>query len=113
MAFEFAKKAAELNWPFGMVQLALAYRDGFGVDKDQSAADHWYGAAFEALRRLADNGNPSAMESLGRAYQDGHGVSRDYGEAMKWFKLADIAGVRMHLSVSDGCTIKPLALPKT
>lgn len=73
-----------------IVELALAHRDGLGVDRDPARA-------VELLQDVAARGNPLAMVHLGLAHRKGIGVARDEEQASRLFKSA--AEVRGNLRV--------------
>lgn len=72
---------AEAGDPDAQLKLAMAYRAGLGVAKDDAASLAW-------TRKSADAGWAAAQAELGTRYLEGDGVGRDYGEARKWFERA-------------------------
>jgi TPR repeat protein len=73
--------------------LALLYRDGDGVTKNEEEA-------VRLLRHAASRDNYMAQYHLGQMYRAGSGVQQDYLRAYMWFSLgagddaADIAAAR-------------------
>jgi TPR repeat protein len=63
------------------VDVALRYRDGKGVTKDDAEAMKW-------AHRAADSGNADAMDFVGFAYLRGAVVKRNPGIAFGYFKAA-------------------------
>jgi TPR repeat protein len=63
------------------VDLALRYRDGKGVAKDEAEAMQW-------AHRAADSGNADAMDFVGFAYLRGAVVKRNPAIAIAYFKAA-------------------------
>jgi TPR repeat protein len=61
--------------------LALMYRNGEGVPKDDREAARWY-------RRAAEQGFVLAQIALGGMYDDGNGVPEDDREAARWYRKA-------------------------
>ena len=104
-----------------MNQLARAYRDGKGVEKDLNKAAEWMRKAVhtgikwapnelseilwqintpDALNEMvvlimpmAESGDGRAMNQLARAYRDGKGVVKDLDKATKWMRKAADAGI--------------------
>jgi TPR repeat protein len=73
-AFELHAKAAELNYPPSMFNLAMALLTGDGLPVDHTEAEKW-------LRKAHDKGFPEASLNLAKMYVDGYGVKRNYDEA--------------------------------
>jgi len=63
------------------VNLAVRYRDGKGVTKDDATAMEW-------AHRVADSGNAEAMDFVGFAYLRGAVVTRNPEIAFAYFKAA-------------------------
>jgi TPR repeat protein len=61
--------------------LAVAYRHGRGVDKDQKSERHW-------LREAAKQNHAEAAFDLATMYATGRGVARDLKEAARWCQRA-------------------------
>jgi TPR repeat protein len=64
-----------------MLNLADAFTDGRGVQKD-------YGAALSWLKKGTDVGSPRAYNNLGLAYINGFGVERNLPEAFRLFSIS-------------------------
>jgi uncharacterized protein len=63
------------------LKLAMMYRRGHGVTRDDIEALKWY--------RLAGiQGNISAQVNLALMHGRGQGTTKDYAESLKWFRLA-------------------------
>jgi len=65
--------------------LGVMFRDGKGVEQDDTEAFKW----FELGTRL---GSASSQNSLGMRYQNGQGVDRDLRKAQELFIKADQQG---------------------
>ena len=63
------------------IELAICYRDGKGVAKDDAEAMKW-------AHRAADSGNAEAMDFVGFAYLRGAVVKRNPAIAIAYFKAA-------------------------
>ena len=64
--------------------IAIMYRDGLGVDKDEKLAFDWF-------LKSAQHGCPSAQNSLGVCLRSGTGCSQNLESAQWWFqKSADL-----------------------
>ena len=75
------QRAAEQGDTKAQLQMAHAYEDGLGVQKNTTIAMEW-------LRKAADGGNADAENELGVAYRMGNGVPRDFKEAVRWYRRA-------------------------
>lgn len=81
-AVEYFQKGAELGDVECQCALADAYRDGQGVNKDETLALHWY-------KKASDQGNTYAHYRLGKIYRYGTtGVPRDITLAIQYFAKA-------------------------
>ncbi len=69
----------------GILNVANAYLDGKGVEKDPAEAVRWY-------RRGAAQGDPHCLYHLARAYETGLGLPADKDKADVHFRLAAAAG---------------------
>ena len=67
--------------PTAQVNLALAYRAGWGVTRNLAAAFAWY-------RKAAEQGMPFAQTQVGLAYEQARGAPRSYKRALKWYRRA-------------------------
>lgn len=67
--------------PDGQYRRGLAFVNGHGVPKDETAAAEWF-------RKAATQGHLDAQVSLGFAYATGVGVRQDMTEAREWFLKA-------------------------
>jgi hypothetical protein len=72
---------AEKGDSAAQLSLAIAYRDGNGVDKDLPQAMHWAHLA-------ADQGSKAAMDFIGFAYLTGRGAKRNPAVAFGYFHAA-------------------------
>jgi len=62
-------------------ELASAFSNGRGVERDYVEAVKWFCKA-------AEQNHANAQDNLGDCYRIGRGVERDYVEAVKWFRKA-------------------------
>lgn len=69
-ANDWYTKAAERGYTAAMFNLAIAYDEGLGVEKDQSIANGWY-------RKAADKGRADAMWNLAINLDKGMGEKAD------------------------------------
>src|SRR5690349_11700365 len=85
---EFARvmNLAEEGDAAAQLQLAVFYRSGRGIARDDQAAIKWYRAA-------ADKGLAEAQFELGKVYDTGFGGPRDPFEAVRWYRLAAQQGL--------------------
>ena len=118
---EFLLTSAQAGNATAMVFLADCYKNGWGVERDETAAFQWFLQAAEAgdvdamaavsnclfdgsgteadpVRahewglRAAEAGNPAAMFSVAADYESGYGVETDAAEAFRWYKASAEAG---------------------
>src|SRR5260370_22509449 len=66
------------------LKVARAFRFGFGVDRDLSAAASWF-------YKAANQDDPTAQHELGLLYLEGSGVSHDDRESFKCVHRAAVA----------------------
>lgn len=79
--FDNIIKAAEQGNAEAQYQLAIMYRDGNGVKKDNEKQLIWHNKA-------AEQGNIIAQWQFGHMYQYGHDVNKDYKKALYWYNKA-------------------------
>ena len=75
------KQSAEGGNANAMFWLGEFYRNGIGVEKDYSTAQHWYSLA-------ADRDQPRSMTRLGLLFEQGLGVPIDYKKAKEFYERA-------------------------
>ena len=80
----FASAAAKGNLK-AMHNLAIAYAQGLGTDKDESKAAEWF-------TRAAEHGYVDSAFDLAVLYERGQGVRQDLKQAMKWYAIAAFTG---------------------
>jgi TPR repeat protein len=83
-AFEYMSVAANSQKPnpSAMNWLGLFYDGGFGTERNDSKALHWY-------RKAAEIGDASATNNLGWTYEKGHlGVKQSYEKAIEYYQQA-------------------------
>ena len=73
------RSAADLGDAMGMYNLAVAYRDGRGVERDAKRS-------IEYFRRVSDRGHANAQNKLGISFASC--PPKDYNEAIRYFRLA-------------------------
>jgi TPR repeat protein len=81
-AYQEFKAGADAGQAESEFDLGVLYAQGFGVQRDMTAAASWY-------RKAADQGNAEAQFALGQMYLHGWGVPRDMEDALRWFDLAN------------------------
>lgn len=74
-AFECYMKAAEIGYATAYYNVANAYLNGEGVERDFDQAFKWF-------RKAADSGDTYAKLKLAECYKRGAGCERDYAAAM-------------------------------
>ncbi len=77
-AIEYYEKAAGMDNSDAMVNLAIMYRDGIGVDEDLAKTAEWY----EKAAALEDK---YALNELAYMYQYGEGVDKNMDKAIELF----------------------------
>ena len=75
------RKAAEAGDATAQNNVAVAYREGQGTQRDTGEAVKWF-------RKAAEQGFTEAEAGLAGCYIDGEGVVEDYTEAAKWARKA-------------------------
>jgi uncharacterized protein len=75
------KSKAEAGDASAQALLGKAYKDGDGVQKNETMALKW-------LRKAADQDEPAAENDLGIIYGRGEGIAQDKDEAARWYKKA-------------------------
>jgi TPR repeat protein len=103
-AFEWFKKAADLENDQAQFMTGMAYYTGKGTSVDKHLAAEYF-------RRAATLGLAEAQYSLALLYQDGDGVARDPAQAKDWYRKAAeqgmaLAQVNLCLMLLDGDGIK-------
>ena len=78
-AFECYMKAAEMGYTDAYYNVAYAYLNGEGVERD-------FDKAFEWLQKAVDSGDPYAKLKLAECYKRGAGCQRDYAVAMALYQ---------------------------
>lgn len=74
-------KAAEQGDIKAQLKLAVAYKNGKGIAKDEVQAALWF-------RKAAEKGNVLAQDMLGYLYANGKGVAKDKAQAAFWYRKA-------------------------
>ncbi|GET58310.1 kinase-like domain-containing protein [Rhizophagus irregularis DAOM 181602=DAOM 197198] len=80
-AYEYFKKAAELEHDTAQYNLVNMYIDGDGVDKN-------YDKAFKLCKKLAGKGCPSGINLLGYCYDIGIGTDIDKEKSFELYRNA-------------------------
>jgi len=78
-AFECYMKAAEMGYTDAYYNVANAYLNGDGVEKD-------FDKAFEWFQKAADSGDTYAKLKLAECYKRGAGCERNYAAAMALYR---------------------------
>ncbi|KAJ3045561.1 splicing factor [Rhizophlyctis rosea] len=82
------KKIATTELTLAIYELAMSFKQGWGVTKNKSTATYY-------LTIAAQLGDVDAQQELGEAYLRGDGVKRDKKVAAKWFREAEKNGAKM------------------
>ena len=90
--------AAQQGDPESQYVMALMYKAGEGVAKNEKEAAAW-------LLKAAGQKHPEAQSALGDLYEKGVGVKKDKVEALKWYLLAKANGDTLADMFIDG--LKP------
>ena len=99
------KAGAERGNALSKYSLAICYRKGEGVEKDDEEAVKWY-------RQAAEQGHAAAQYGLGYCYAYGEGVERNDAEAVNWYrKAAEQGHVQAQISLSI-CYQKGIGVPR-
>ncbi|MBQ6828826.1 MAG: SEL1-like repeat protein, partial [Thermoguttaceae bacterium] len=80
-AFEFFRKASDLNCAIGKANLATCWMNGWGVAVD-------YAEAVRLLQEARDQNHAAALKGLGDCYMLGWDVEQNYDEAFRAFEAA-------------------------
>lgn len=82
-AFAYYMKAAEMDYATAYYNVAAAYYNGEGVERD-------FDKAFECFKKAADSGDSYAKLKLAECYKRGAGCKKDYAAAMALYQqIAD------------------------
>ena len=82
-AFAYYMKAAEMGYVTAYYNVAAAYYNGEGVERD-------FDKAFEWFKKAADSGDSYAKLKLAECYKRGAGCKKDYAAAMALYQqIAD------------------------
>lgn len=121
-AYRIFKQLAEQGNSEAQYNLAILYRQGKGVPRNNKLAFKWFLAAAQQelvaaqfyvgylfdmgqgtgkdgakavqwYKKAAQRGHPLAQANLGAAYADGEGVKQDIVQAFVWFGLAAAQGI--------------------
>jgi len=97
-AFYWFSKAAIAGSADGMLNLAICYYTGAGVDADDQLAAKWFTNAAEL-------GNSDAILNLGDMYEHGKGYDKNLGKARDFYRRAAMMGnkeAKKRLAELDG-----------
>ena len=72
----------------GQYDLALAFQNGWGVQRDLQTANAWFSRALPSLRSAGEQGDFRAQTFLGFTYALGLGVERNDAVSSAWFNNA-------------------------
>jgi len=84
-AFKLFTAAAEKGNIKAMHNLAIAYAEGLGTQKDEAKAAHWF-------QRAAERGYVDSAFDLAVLYERGLGVKQSLTDALRWYSIAAMAG---------------------
>lgn len=92
-AFECYMKAAEMGYTDAYYNVAAAYLNGEGVERD-------FDKAFEWFKKAANSGDTYSKLKLAECYKRGAGCQRDYAVAMALYQqVADVKSNRRYSCV--------------
>ena len=89
LAFVWAKKSAEQDYPAGLYLLAFCYETGKGCSANMGNANVLFKKAYEKATLRANDGDPSAQFVLGKIFDYGNGgVEQNQEVAVRWYLRA-------------------------
>lgn len=89
LAFEWAKKSAEQDYPSGLYILAYFYETGRGCSHNMSNANYLYKRAYEKALRFANKGDAMAQFVVGKVLDYGNGgIIQNQPAAVRWYRRA-------------------------
>lgn len=89
LAFVWAKKSAEQNYPAGLYFLAFCYETGKGCSANMANANTLFKKAYEKALLHTNDGDPSAQFVLGKIFDYGNGgVEQNQEVAARWYLRA-------------------------
>lgn len=92
-AKNYFEKSAEYGYSKGQYELALCYKNGFGVEQNLEKAFTWFEKSME-------QGNENAEFEVGYAYLNGIGVIKNFAKAVKYLdNLAEKCTAEEQLSI--------------
>ena len=84
-AVRYLRRAAEMGHAKAQNHLAVCYKLGRGVPRNDSSAVKW-------LHQAAEQGEADAQYNLGIVYMEGTGVAKNESTAIEWYKKAALQG---------------------
>jgi TPR repeat protein len=81
-------QAAEKNHPKAQVLLAFMLANGFGLEKDEEAAQGWAARGLAGTKAMAARGDAAAQWLLGAMFCKGWAGPGNQDEAIDWFRKA-------------------------
>ena len=81
MARAYFERAAKQDYAPAQYELAMCYKNGFGIRKNPEKC-------VEILTKAAEAGHARAQAALGRCYFDGFGVEVNWDTAREWYEKA-------------------------
>lgn len=89
LAFVWAKKSAEQDYPAGLYFLAYCYETGKGCSVNMGNANFLYEKAYDKAMSRANAGDPSAQFVVGKIFDYGNGgVTQNQEVAVRWYRRA-------------------------
>ena len=89
LAFVWAMKSAEQDYPAGLYFLAYCYETGKGCSVNMGKANSLYKKAYEMAMLQAYFGEPSAQFVIGKIFDYGNGgVAQNQEVAVRWYRRA-------------------------
>lgn len=93
-AFHWYKKAAKQGSDVAQYMLGSMYREGKGVDQNDSNAVYW-------IRKAAEQGLADAQHDLGIMFYFGLGVDKSYARATDWLRKSANQGEYLSIKALD------------
>lgn len=100
-AVRWISRSAEAKHPCGEHLLAVLYRNGIGVERDEHRAATLDSIALPGIEAIAEEGNAWVQMLLGNMYRNGDGVPVNIDRAIRWLTAAaeqDIVSVQFNLA---------------
>lgn len=89
LAFEWAKRSAQQDYPSGIYFLAYCYETGRGCQRNMANANFLYKKAYDIALSRAKAGDPFSQFVVGKIFDYGNGgVTQNQVTAVWWYRQA-------------------------